>query len=71
MPQINFKIYLDAVRVNAHMTQPEWAKELGVSTNTVLNWEIGKTSPTLEQARKMSKLSGIPLDFIFVQNENN
>ena len=60
------KISLEAVRVNAKMTQKEWAKELGVSNATVVNWEKGKTEPSLSQLRKMSELSGIPIDYIFV-----
>ena len=32
------KISLEAVRVNAGMTQKEWAKNLGVSNVTVVNW---------------------------------
>ena len=60
------KISLEAVRVNAKMTQKEWAKELGVSHTTVINWEKGNTEPSLTQLRKMSELSGIPMDFIFV-----
>ena len=65
------KISLEAVRVNAKMTQKEWAKLLGVSNSTVVNWEKGKTEPTLSQLRKMSELSGIPMDFIFVPNKFN
>lgn len=67
MPRITLK----AVRVNADMEQKEWAKILGVSQNTVSNWENGNTEPTLSQLRKMSELSGIPMDFIFVPEESN
>jgi len=59
------KIYINAVRANMNMTQDEWAKELGVDRQTVQNWEAGKTKPDIEQVRKMSKLSSIPIDFIF------
>lgn len=65
------KISLEAVRVNAGMTQKEWAKELGVSNVTVVNWEKGITEPSLSILRKMSKLSGIPMDFIFVPDKSN
>ena len=41
-----------------------------VRVNAV-NWEKGKTEPTLSQLRKMSELSGIPMDFIFVPNKFN
>lgn len=61
------KINLTAVRANTGMTQKEWANELGVTYYTVNNWETGKTCPNSIQLRKMSELSGIPMDFIFVQ----
>lgn len=65
------KISLETVRVNAGMSQKEWAKKLGVSNNTVINWEKGNTEPTLSQVREMSLLSGIPMDFIFVPDKFN
>ena len=65
------RISLEAVRVNAKMTQKEWAEMLGVSNATVVNWEKGKTEPSLSQLRTMSKLSGIPMDFIFVPDTSN
>lgn len=65
------RISLEAVRVNAKMKQKEWAKMLGVSRTTVVNWEKGNTEPSLSQLRKMSELSGIPMDFIFVPDKSN
>ena len=65
------RISLEAVRVNANMKQKEWAKALGVSQTTVVNWEKGNTEPSLSQLRKMSELSGIPMDFIFVPDKSN
>lgn len=65
------KISLEAVRVNACMTQKEWAKKLGVSNVTVVNWEKGNTEPSLSVLRRMSELSGIPMDFIFVPDKSN
>ena len=65
------KISLEAVRVNAKCNQKEWAELLGVSNKTVINWEKGNTEPTLSQLRKMSELSGIPMDFIFVPDKFN
>ena len=63
------RISLEATRVNTHMKQVEWAKALGVSQATVINWEKGNTEPSLLQLRKMNELSGIPMDFIFVPEE--
>lgn len=60
------RISLEAARVNAKLTQKELAEILGVSNTTVVNWEKGNTEPNLTQLRKISELSGIPLDFIFL-----
>ena len=65
------KISLEAVRVNAKMTQKNWAKLLGASVATVINWEKGNTEPSLSQLKEMSRLSGIPMDFIFVPDKSN
>lgn len=68
----DFKIYVNAVRVNTKMTQEEWAKALDVDKATICSWEAGKTQPKLDQLRKMSILSGIPMDYIFpCQSDEN
>ena len=65
------RISLVAARVNAGLTQKELAEELGISNVTVVNWEKGVTEPTLSQLRKISQLSGIPMDFIYVPDKSN
>ena len=60
------KISLEAARVNAKLTQKELAEILGVSNATIVNWEKGNSEPNITQLRKISELSGIPLDFIFL-----
>ncbi len=64
------RISLEAARVNAKLTMDELAKILGVSKTTIYNWENGKSEPTLSQLRKISELSGIPMDFIFVPDKS-
>lgn len=64
------KISIAACRVNAKLNQREFADKIGVSISTVTNWESGKTEPDLSELRKISKLSGIPMDFIFVPRES-
>ena len=66
MPEIS----LEAVRVNAKYNQKEWAEKLGVSKTTIVNWEKGYTEPTLSQLREMSRLSGIPMDFICIPTKS-
>lgn len=65
-PQIN----LAAVRTNANMNQREWAKALNVEVSTITNWEKGRSEPNASQLRKMSELSGIPMDFIFIPEQS-
>ena len=65
------KISLEAARVNAGLTQKELAEKLGVSNTTIVNWEKGKTEPTYHQLIRISELSGIPLDFIFIPDRFN
>ena len=65
------KISLEAARINAKLTQKELAEILGVSNATIVNWESGKTEPNLSQLKKISELSGIPMDFIFVPDKSN
>lgn len=64
-------ISLEAARVNAKLTQKELADKLGVSNSTIVNWENGRTEPSLTQLKKISELSGIPMDFIFVPEQSN
>lgn len=63
---MSVKISLAACRVNAGKTQREWAGELGVSVNTVTNWEAGHTKPNASQLIKISRISGVPMDIIFI-----
>lgn len=64
------QINLAAVRTNANMNQREWAKALNVEVSTITNWEKGRSEPNASQLRKMSELSGIPMDFIFIPEQS-
>lgn len=55
---------LKSLRIFCRMNQREWAEALGVSLNTVHNWENGKTEPTLTVLHRMSDLSGVSIDDI-------
>lgn len=61
-----FKISLAAARVNANMKQAEVAKELAISKTTLISWEKGKSSPKINQFKKLCQLYGISEDFIFL-----
>lgn len=62
----DLKINLKACRANSNMDQSEWAKNIGVSLNTISNWENGKGEPSLSQLRIISELSKIPMDCIIM-----
>lgn len=64
----NIKISISAARVNSGLNQRQFANEIGVSLATITNWEKGKTEPDTSQLRRISQLSGIPMDYIFVSS---
>lgn len=49
------KITLKAARANVNLSRPEAAKKIGVSTDTLFNWEKGKTFPTVPQIAKIEE----------------
>ena len=56
------KITLRAARSNANLTQAEAAKKIGVSRDTIANWESGKTSPSVERFRQIESVYGVSYD---------
>ena len=60
-----FQISLAAARVNAEMTQEDTAKAMKERKTTVVNWEKGKVIPGIPEIEMMSRLYGIPQDYIF------
>jgi len=59
---IGFKI--KNARITANLTQEQVAQALGVSRQTVSNWENEKTYPDILSVVKMSDLYGISLDHL-------
>jgi putative transcriptional regulator len=47
------------------MTQQELADRIGVTRQTVNAIELGKYSPSLETAFRISEVFGVPLDQVF------
>lgn len=65
------KISLAAARVNAGLTQDDVAEAMKVTKNTVIAWEKGKTEPKVSQAKRLSDLYHMPLDYIFLPEVSN
>lgn len=64
------KVTLPVARKIAGLTQKSLAFSLGVSESTVINWEKGRSEPTVTQAQEISKVIGIPLDCIIFLPSN-
>ena len=58
------KITMKAARINKGYTQEQAAALLGISTQTLVNYEKGKTSPKYHTSKKMALVYGIPLDML-------
>ena len=61
---MNFKITLEAARVNAGLTQKELAELMGVSNKTVCSWEKGITFPSADKIDALCDVLGVPYDCI-------
>lgn len=58
------KISLAAARVNAGLTQTELGDKIGVSRQTVANWETGATTPRIEKAQLIADVLNRSIDYI-------
>ena len=58
------KVTLAIARKIAGLTQVDLANALNVSESTVINWEKGRSEPTVTQAQKISEVCRRPLDSI-------
>ena len=64
------RITLKAARVNANLNQYQAAKKLGVSRETISNWENGKSSPSTAKFKDIERVYGIKYDsIIFFTNK--
>ncbi len=64
------KVTLSVARIIAGLTQKGLASAVGVSETTVINWEKGRSEPTVGQAQKISEVVGRPLDCIIFLPSN-
>ena len=49
-------------RKNKRLSQAELAEDVGVTRQTISNWELNETAPDLKQAQKLSEIFNISLD---------
>ena len=62
----DFKITMEAARVNAGLTQQGIADKMGVSRGTIIQWEKGKVIPKPAQFRFFCELCEAPIDCILL-----
>lgn len=51
-----------ALRKRSGLSQQEVAAAIGVTRQTVSNWELGQGSPALDKAAELARLYGVSLD---------
>lgn len=60
-----------SLRKNQKLSQEYLANKLNVTRQTISNWELGETSPSLEQAKEIAKLYNVSLDYLVGNDKNN
>ena len=61
------KIILKAARVNAGLTQKEAAEKIGISYQTLSEYEKDESKVNLAMIKKMCSVYGFPLEYIFLK----
>ena len=57
------------LRKEAGLSQQDLAERLNVSRQTISKWELGTALPSTENLIRLSRLYGVPLDFLVGNNE--
>ncbi len=63
-------ITLKAARVNNNMTQSEAAKKIGITVDTLSNYERGKSYPDVPIIKKIEEVYGLTYSDIIFLPEN-
>lgn len=71
MSYFDRKWRLCACRINAGYTQREASELIGVSEKTIIEWEAGRISPSMDKAQKLSELYKMPLAYMDFSKEGN
>lgn len=68
MPEINPK-QITFARVRRRLTKAQLAKELGISSRSLQNYESGASAPDLETLARISTLLNFPKQFFFLDED--
>lgn len=70
---MDYKTYIGSkirfYRHSAGITQEELGERLGISKQNINRWEVGKTSPTIENLAKIGKALDVHLSSFFPEHE--
>ena len=64
------KMRLRELRIKSGLTQNEIANKLGVSGQTILNWENGIYEPKISQLIQLADLFEVSVDYL-IERKNN
>lgn len=64
------RITLKAARTNARLTQQEAADKIGVTVDTIGDWERAKSFPNALQIRRIEEIYGVPYDGLIFSPKN-
>lgn len=64
------QITLKAARMNAYMTQREAAEKIGVTVDTLGNWERGKSFPNAMQIKRIEEVYRVHYDNLIFLPQN-
>ena len=56
---------MKAARLSARYTQPQVAKALGTTKQTISNWETDPGKVTFDKFRKLAELYGVTVSYFF------
>ena len=61
---------INKLRINANLSQQQFATLLDVSQQSVQKWESGESVPELKKIVNISKYFGVSLDALILENDN-
>lgn len=67
---MKYKISLKAARINANLTQKDVAKAIGMTIETISNYELGLTVPDYDTVVSLCELYNVPQDLIFFKSKS-
>lgn len=67
----HLKNIIEQIRKQQNMTQVQLASALGVTRQTISSLEQGRYNPSIILAFKISKFFNLPIDEIFIYEEDN